>query len=178
METYFERWSLQNRSLHRQRCSTPYGPARVRFSPFFCYLFSEGSLLIHVCIAPCTHSIPLARQGATREAFSGLCNCRHTAPITPCNTGLCCIAPSSPWYHQSGDFFPVNNSCPYCRALFLLPFTCLHLLKHFVYGLFLSLFLSCRGIMFAVDFCSLYHYSLGREMTLPLDILPRLIWGL
>jgi hypothetical protein len=107
-------------------------------------------------LPPCTHSISLARQCATREAFSGLCNCRHTSPISPSNTGLCyCNAPTSNG-HQSGGFFPVNNSRPY-RRLFLLPFTCLHLVELFVYGLFLFFFLSCRRIMFAVDSCSLYH---------------------
>ena len=112
-------------------------------------------------LRPRTHSIPLARQGATREAFSGLCNCRHTAPITPSNTGLCCFtAPSSHGHHQSGDFFPVNNSRSHRGALFLLPFTCLHLLELLFMTYFLFLFLSCRRIMFAVDFCSLYIDSL------------------
>jgi hypothetical protein len=107
------------------------------FYPCFCYWFLEVSLLVYMyALCPCTHSIPLARQGATREAFSGLCNCRHTAPITPSNTGLCCCnAPSSHGHHQSGDF-PVNNGRPYRGALFLLPFTCLHLLELFVYDLF------------------------------------------
>jgi hypothetical protein len=137
-------------------------PCQGTFSfSMFCYRFSEGSFFVYMYVMhSCTHSLPLARQGATGEAFSGLCNCRHTAPITPSNTGLCCFtAPSSHGHHQSGDFFPVNNSRPYRGALFLLPFTCLHFLELFVYDLFF-LFLSCRRVMFAVDYCSLYIDSL------------------
>jgi hypothetical protein len=101
-------------------------PCHGTFSSLcFCYRFSEGSLPVYMYVLrPCTHSIPLARQGATHKAFSGMRSCRHTAP-TSSNTGLCCCtAPSSHRHHQSGNFFPVNNSRPYRRALF---FASLHL---------------------------------------------------
>lgn len=129
----------------------------------------------------CTHSIRLARQGVTREAFSGLCNCWHTTPITLSNTRLCCCAaPSSHGHHQSGDFFPVTvaNNSPYRGALFLLPFTCLNLLELFVYVLFLFFSFHVVVLCLLSTFALCIIDSLRREMTLPPDILPRLIWGL
>ncbi len=171
IETYCEHWNSQNRSLHRQRCSTLCGPARVRFPHHF---RCEAYLLacMHVLRA-LTHSIPLARQGATRKAFSGLCNCRHTAPITHSDTGLCCrAAPSSHGPDQNDEFFPVNNVHPYriffhpVAPLFLLPFTCLHLMGLFVYGLFFFFLFfptprAPTSHLFCVTIWSYSHVCLG-----------------
>ena len=112
----------------------------------------------------CTHSIPLARQGATREAFSSMRKCRNNATITSYNTGLCCCTtppPPSFGHHRSGDFFTVNNGRRHRLFFFTesLPSCFRSPVCTSWNSLFFGLFviLSCRRIMFAVAFCSLYH---------------------
>src|SRR6266436_3198255 len=109
-----------------------------------------------------------------------MCNCRHTAPITPFNTGLrCCTAPSSHGHHQSGDFFPVNNDWPYRifysarRTIFLASFHLSAPRGTFCLWSFFSFHVVVLCLLSTLLFVLLT--ACGRGMTLPLDTLPRLI---
>ena len=165
-------------------------PCQGKFSRFLSLLSVSLRVTYFVYVyilRACTHSIPLARQGATREAFSGMRKCRNTATITPYNTGLCCCTtppPPSFGHHRSGDFFTVNNGRRHrhfffhrVAAFFLLPFSCLHILELFVFWSFCYPFMSsyyvCCRLLLSV---SLTGY--GREMTPPSNFPLRLIWGL
>jgi hypothetical protein len=119
--------------LHRQRHSTPCGPARVRPHLYSYVYFSEGHM---------SGSIPPSGKYATCSAFSGLRKCRHSPSNPPYNTRFC----TTPLGYQRDGLFPVITAIIVLIFFILSPsFPCLTACLH----LRLCLLLCCH-VIFAV----------------------------